>query len=200
MRLQQYINESYEYRSDDIDIINNYISKNCKPYLNLIKGKNPLYRGMDSQTFGVKKVRQDRKNKGYLEKELFVKFNDLLQLNGHNRRDNVVICTSNMNWASSFGMDVYMIFPIGNISYSWVESKDFNKNDTSTSWDYRYPRLLVKDQQFNSKVPVMDFFHTDTGFNTAYDKGYEFWIKCKEYFYVMDDDSIVWDEKYQEIV
>jgi len=155
---------------------------------------------MNTETFGVKSVRQDRKNKGYLERDLFKEFNVLLQANGHNRRDNTVMCTPNREWAEGFGMNIYTIFPIGNISYTWIESKDFNRDNKSSGWDYRFPRLLVKDHQFNSKKPVFEFFHTNTGFDHAYKKGYEFWIKCKEYFYVLDDDSIVWDQKYQEFV
>jgi len=199
MRYKQYINEE----SDDIQGFNDDIHRFCKPYLKLLKSVNgnPLYRGMtipDNQ--GVKQVRQDRKNKGYLESDMAKKFNDLLELEDHNRRDNSVMCTSDKAWAEGFGMKVYYIFPIGNISYTWVESKDFNRDNISTGWFYNLPRKHIKGQAYDLHKPLFDYFHTDQSFNVAYDNGYELWFKCRSYMYMKDSDDIVWDNKYQVIV
>lgn len=223
MRYKKYLNESYVYLPDEINKINKMIQSNCKEYLSLIKGIDPLFRGMTNiaKVFGIKDVRQDRKNHGNLTTSQYNRFNDWLEKNGHNRRDNTVICSSDTDWVSTFGMP-YMIFPMGNISYTWMESKDFNVENGESGWQYNaagrfidynpeYHNMFSKDKKDTSltfdtdyrehlRKPIKNYFHTDRGFKVGYRKEYEFWIKCKQYVYVRDDDTIVWDSKYQVIV
>jgi len=202
MRLQNYISESYIYLPDEINTINNFISKECGPYLKLIRNKNPLYRGMHHKDqFGVKSVRSDRRQRGYsIEVSIYKQLNEWLEENGHNRRDNTVICTSNRDWVDQFG-DLYMIFPMGKISYTWIYSNDFNISDKKTGWvPFATTQYLEMDNDSDLLKPFDEYFVTDKKFNVAYKKGYEFWIKCNKYYFVKDDDSIVWDEKYQVIV
>ena len=220
MRLQHYINEGIDTDEDMINDLNGILKNDCKPYLKLIKGKDPLYRGMyientlgnqildtTSRDVGIKNVRQDRNPKG-TNKTTFKKMNTWLAGNQHNRRDDTVLCTTDDVWASGFA-SLYYIFPIGKISYTWIDSKDFNRNSKETGWRGGAPDMYMdNDERSNPYNPVLSklkkpfpkYFHTDTDFNTPYKKGYEIWIKCDSYYYVYVDLNIVWDEKYQVFV
>ena len=48
MRFNQYLTEMLEL--SQIEDINQLIHENCKPYLKLIKGKVPLYRGLGTSS------------------------------------------------------------------------------------------------------------------------------------------------------
>ncbi len=213
MKFKQYLNENKLY---DIKELSHLIKTQCKPYLKLIKGKTPLYRGIsdligDDYFYGNKKTRSDRRPLGTPQKE-FDYINLWLQINNHNTRNkSVVICTSNKKNTETFG-NAYMIFPTGNISYTWIDSKDFNFSDSKTGWNFQfiYNFLSTTNFQFttfednisieeynksvNMKKPFGEYFHTDKGFNIAYKNGYEFWIKCKSYYYI-NSDVYKWDSK-----
>ena len=202
MKFSQYITEKQEVTQSQLDYYNELIKVDCKPYLNLIKGKDPLYRGMyvGGEAAGTKKVRTDRIPKG-MDKITFEKFNKWLQKNKHNRRDQSVICTSNLKWAKSFSSKLYVIFPIGKFSYTWIASKDVNVTDNSTGWDNMSVESYFVDiepqDDSTTSSPFEFYFHTDKGFNIAYGKGYELWVKCDSYHYIQVGSSWVWDSKYQ---
>ena len=94
MNLRQYLNEKIIPLSKGINL-NDYISQNCKPYLKLIKNKEPLKRGMSTYhtVIGIKTVRQDREPSG-MYKELAKKFNIWLEKHNHLKRDNVIFASS----------------------------------------------------------------------------------------------------------
>jgi hypothetical protein len=196
MRFKQYLTEQ---NVPTLDEINELITSNCKPYLKLIKNKEPLYRGIDSpDIMGSKIVRQNRRPRGSMDNE-FAFINQWLGDHGHNRRDNTMICISSKGKSSAFGIPCY-VFPIGKLSYTWMDSKDFNYNDRKTGWynlfvqhylesKYYYDGKPIeeyeKDYSTRMNKPFADYFHTDKGFNIAYKNEYEIWIKCKEYYYIM---------------
>ena len=215
MKFKEYLTEMLQ--PEQLININDLIQKNCKPDLKLIKGKYPLYRGMSTLSkmwgdvwIGEKKVRTDRRSRGGTKPANFKVINDWLQKHNHNKRDNTIMCISDITRLAMFG-NAYTIFPIGKMSYTWLEGHDFNYGNVDTGWEggmYHYVEHIKagkeaeerwnKESVFKMKKPVLEYFHTDTGFNEGYAKKYEFWIKCKSYYFVSaQTDEIEWDKNKQ---
>lgn len=222
MRLVQHINEM-DKRLLYGDM-NELISKNCKQYLNLIKGKMPLYRGMKSRhDYGVKDVRKDRKPFGMTDDQANI-LNKMLEKDGHARRDQSVLCSPDIDHVEMFGDDICYMFPLDKIKkYTWMEAKDMNMDDDGWSqdvmslieyeatkhlYDYededdmirRYVKVNAWAARKILKKPVEEHFHTNTGFNTAYNKGWEFWFDCKQYYYVKVNHTNGWNHKTQRFI
>lgn len=214
MRLSQYINEGHEEFPFGEDI-NESIHKNCKQYLKLIKGLNPLYRGMDAPyDIGIKDVRKDRTPFGMNVDEALV-LNHMLQKNGHARRDKSVMCTSDDDHLELFGHP-YLIFPLDRIKkYTWFDGPDVNMEGHSGWTDSTIPAWVASvvgpndwtDWSGNNvdhvldklEKPVEKFFTTNKGFNRAHKHGYEMWIECDKYYYV-DTHLSKWDKNKQMFV
>ena len=142
MRLLSYLNESPKLTKDKILA---KIFDNCKPYLNLIgvKKLEDMYNSMPvfyrgDQTFNSDfkemHVNPNRFPRGTID-SMFPIINKWLAANGHVTRDKCVIASSDLFHAEDFG-NPGVIFPIGNIKYSFVKSVDFNDNDYEISgWD-----------------------------------------------------------------
>jgi hypothetical protein len=207
MRLINHINEgTLDVPFEDI---NKMIHRDCKEYLRLIKGKEPLMRGMfthSKEPIGVKDVRKDRIPSGTDEKAFKV-INNWFQKNGHNRRDRAVITSTNKQNIKMFGKP-FFIFPADPMSYTWVEAIDFNISDYSTGWNRMAPEAFAsiirgysteEDMDHILKRPFGDYIHTDEGFDIAYKKGYEFWIRTEMYYYVRMK-SYGWDKNKQMVV
>jgi len=212
MRLKQHINESQEEL--DLDNINTHIHKNCKQYLKLIGHRRPLLRGMsrdrlDDPYVGIKDVRKDRMPFG-MSKEEANFLNAWLQKNGHARRDQSVMCTADSGHIETFG-DPFMIFPLDPIKkYTWLHSQDMNI-DGDAGWEWATLMAWMKnekgeatDVQKNTlsrlKMPFADFFTTNKEFNYAYNNGYEMWIDCDKYYYVLTGGWSKWDAVRQMVV
>jgi len=200
---------------------NEKIERDCKPYLKLLKGREPLYRGMKVgigiDEIGKKKVRKGRKARGMSDEKLNAAINKWLKSEGHVRRDRCVITSPSVHQVKRLSSmlefsNVYYVFPIGNLKYTWIESKDFN--ETKGRWDPEYLFLLQKDKymkkvsmymkpdywkdeipRIESKLEIATgtkdpkkglakFFTSNNGFDTAYQKGYEIWFGCKEYYFI----------------
>lgn len=210
MRLKQYINEGNVVGEDlpNFTELQKRIEKDCKKYLGLLKGKDPLVRGMylgmlTSQeyfetTLLSDTVRQDRKPQG-TQSQIFKELNKMLEKEGHVRRDKAKLLTSNVKHARTFSENIYFIFPIGNFHYTWLEGIDFNLNDKSTGWrGFIWPSIWYNgDEESRSRMQdnmkkrgknkFEDWFTTDKGFDIAYKKGYEIWMDPKKY-YILDID------------
>lgn len=213
MRLQQHISES---RSKEIpfDGINELIHKNCKKYLSLIKGREPLYRGMDNEpSLGLKSVRKDRRPYGMTKLEA-AHLNNWLEKDGHARRDRSIMATSNKDNVRMFG-ESYYVFPLDPIvKYTWVETADINLDDDQGWHSMMVPAWIVLDGGIpkntlmsddyaqkvtkNLKKPFEDHFHTNEGWKTAVKKEYEMWIECNEYYFARTD-LFHWGYKKQEL-
>ena len=128
MRLQQYINEKKE-EYNDIDLLNNLIKKDCKQYLKILGNLSGLYRGMDwKNDLGKNQTRSQRTASGMsLTEQRYI--NNILQKNGHNKRKGVVFASGDIDNVTMFGTSYY-IFPVGNISYTWIETQDINLHNT----------------------------------------------------------------------
>lgn len=203
MRLLKYIVEEEKAVAVEEKEKEALVKKNCKQYLRLLKGRRSLARGMRIHTLvrpnelGKKKVRKDRIPRG-THPETFAKFNEWLESAGHVRRDQAFMTTSNIADVGKFGAP-YFVFPIGKFNYTWMRAKDFNIDDRSTGWDTFYPARFVKalkrekgkimkhlltpvQRLILKKVP--SYFITNKDFDIAYDKKFEIWFDCKEYYFI----------------
>lgn len=209
MRLYKFLNEKdlldlYE----QVKEFNDNVQKYCKPYLKLIKDKSPLVRGMTpkgDRFIDVQNVRKDRKSQGMVASEADA-LNNWLEENNHNRRDNSVMCKNpkDPDKLRLFGSDVCYIFPMGNISYTFIRADDANIEDKRTGWDYdAITDYLISDEKPDYlKLSFEEYFVTDRSIDDAYYNNYEIWINCDKYFYVnmiyLRDLGAKWDEKEQK--
>ncbi len=188
----------------DVDEFNSLLQKNCKPYLQLIKSlKHPFIREMTiDNKMGIKQVRQDRQPKG-TDRIVFRRFNDWLQKNGHNRRDNSAIASfvapGIHGWA-------FYIFPMGKFNYTWIEAKDVNIAVDTTGWkqyatdNYNFDIDKYEGGSERLKKSFKDYFTTDSGYDKAARNGYEIWFNCKQYLFVQVVSPYEWDKKTQTMV
>jgi hypothetical protein len=163
----------------------------------------PLKRGMDAGIcwMGIKDVRKSRKPRG-MKASSAKKLNEWLVSNGHNDRSKSVIATSGNT--NMFGVE-YFIFPMGNFSYTWIDSKDINYDDERTGWNsWAIKRYLDDPDGFDAysrrlDKPFKDSFHTDKEIDIAYRREYEIWIDCKKYLFIRTR-LFGWDMKTQMVV
>lgn len=209
MRFKQHINEGYKRMKDGFEKLNDEIHKNCKPYLKLIKGQDPVYRGVQSNyPIGYKNVRKDRQPLG-MDKEEADYLNNWLQKNGHTRRDRSMMVTSNYDNLELFGEPCY-VFPMGQIKgYSWIGTYDINISDDEIGWNKmtipawynihtgnRYRGFENQEIMDELKQPFEDLFHTNSRWSYAVKQGYEMWIECDSYIFVQMC-QFEWDARTQ---
>ena len=212
MRLRQYINEA-DVPPAANKVFNDFIKSikaQCKPYLNLLKNREPLMRGIKrARPYGEQPIRQNRQpqhprgTKVLHGKHLIngkqVDFaepywptlNKWLESKGHAPRNQSISCSSDFSSANAFG-DTYWIFPIGKFKFSWVRSDDFNieeDNWNPNELHYFLQHWLSEwpDKPHWSEISKFDpekAIFTNTKFNEAYERKYEFWIQSKKYYYM----------------
>ena len=207
MRLTQYINESDNIRDDFIEILNVnelsiLIKRNCKPYLKLLKGRTPLFRGMEkmSNPVGIKKQRKDRTTK-LMTKNLLTIVNKYLKEKNLPLRTESMICTSDENRARNFfGSNTYFVFPKDNFKFAMVRSSDINFSSSNFKWDvtelshmaFKYS-VEQDDEIYNKIISMLDYGldgNSQKAFDEAYEKKYEMWFDCNEYYYVKVSDPM----------
>lgn len=129
MRLVNYLNESILKTFDDFDIAMDFVTKNCKPFLNDWKlSYGFLYRGMQKYKNApdafVKSVRKDRDTmnmSGRLHKEIDQYFFDKFGIRG---RSNAIFCSGEEYDVELYG-PAHIIFPVGRYKILWSpEVKD----------------------------------------------------------------------------
>lgn len=198
MRLKQHITESFDLKKyigdEEIETL---ITTNCKQYLRLLSGKEPFYRGMsESNNFGIKNVRKDRVPRGMSPQEADF-LNKWLQSHGHARRDQSVMCTTNIDNLELFGRE-FLIFPIDPIKkYTWFQSPDMNLDGdfgwtfrTITSWFNKKSRKPggLSDYDIETleklEMPFDLFFVTNKRIEVPHNNGYEVWFDCNKYYYL----------------
>jgi hypothetical protein len=199
MRLKQYITEQI-----NIDTLNDNIHKKCGYYLNLIKGLNPLYRGMDDKPDIGMTVKHTRPRKPLaMGLESANVFNKWLRDNGHVPRDIATFLTSNEKMVDTFGKPYY-IFPIGKFDYTYVKSRDINYSH-GNKWDDEWvddyynaistgdtTKIKEIERLFNKSIV------TNRNFREAYKKKYEIWIYA-DYYYCITT-KYMWDKDNQVII
>lgn len=190
MKLKRFLNEEIEEPEKLLGLL----KKDCKEYLQLLHRNNikyPFSKGIILAVCDKKSVQASRKPKGTNPK-VFVTLNKWLEENGHVRRDHCIITTPVMAYGNNFGHPVY-IFPIGNIEYTWCPSPDFNYSSMyfnmspgfMTGW-YNY---MVQHSTKNETKDFLDrhgdeMFITNKDLDIAFNKGYETWWKCNQYYTV----------------
>lgn len=210
MQFNRYLNERSELIYD-LDVFNETLHKECKPYLKMIKHySKPFYRGMNEKVMGIKPVRKNRTSLGTRD-DVFEKLNPWLQKNKHNRRDQSFMVTTSEDAVGQFG-NPYFVFPMGKFSYTWMNARDFNMKDNRTGWSndtanyYDYENDEWKDDDWAErtkrklKYNFKDYFHTDKGIDDAINAEYEIWINCKKYMFVMSSRQYGWHKKDQLVI
>lgn len=171
------------------------IERDCKPYLKLIKGKIPLYRGTGGTEdkkriteFLLKGQTRGKRNPKGTRHSLFKALNRWLERHGHIRRDkNIIITTSNKVMAAPWGILAY-IFPIGKADYTFVRAYDVNINDVRTGWEYDKMADALDPHPLSDPIDpkiLEKYFVTNKNFDEAYKKGYEIWFKCNTYYIII---------------
>ena len=203
----------FGHEIEDQSTIYNLIKKECKPYTKLV-GNKPFYRGMyaGSHPWIKRDVRQDRQATG-MDSDIYWGFNEWLKKKGGAQRSKSVICTSDEDWAGDFGHP-YMIYPIGNFKYSWLYARDVNIPALTTNYSpgYMYMKWAGGDdgeefaaemiyREINKRAPSKDEWLSfakkltddwfkkkgvvnNKGIHIAYNKEYEIWFECKQYYAV----------------
>jgi hypothetical protein len=170
------------------------IRSNCSHYLGLLRGRDPLVRGMKIYVgeggLGVlwkRQVRQDRQSRmASLDKSKLI--NEFLERFGHVRRDHALIASSKGRvefkpW--------YRIYPIGRFDYTWVRSSDWNYSEG------KWPGNMILHGEFDEVLKVLEDqdgvgnIVSNKRFGVAYDKKYEIWMGCKEYYFTEYDRKII---------
>jgi len=201
MRLRNYITEEWQMQKKsskelsieqmNLELFIKDIKGKCKPYLNLLGGREPLTRGMrivSPTDFGIKAVRKDRKSLIGMSSTEVKKINQYLEYIGAARRDRSVIASSTVSnsKAMMFG-DLYWIFPIGRFDYTFVFSSDFNWSGPGHSMD-DFRKYIKYEYWKDPDVPEVykpeNSFMTNAGFDNAYDKEFEIWFECDKYYYM----------------
>jgi hypothetical protein len=184
--IREYLTEShYKGITMDKGTAGTLIKRDCKKYLGLLKGKEPLRRGMTiSLQDGIlfkRSVRQDRKARLTVPERSGIA-NKWLEKNKHVRRDRAVIASSKER--KVFGYEYY-IFPIGKFNYTWIRGKDWNFR-SEHGWDGaevgilgpgKIIEMLDKQQRDGNIV-------TNKGWDNMYKNGFEVWMDCKEYYFI----------------
>lgn len=192
MRLNE-INKPFD--SDDINQVKEMINRKCKPFLKA-SGGNHIYRGMkDVGNFFIGEYPKNRQPKDIMpEHSLF--FDKLLTQNGFSAlRSNSIFVAGDELYAESYGT-VYLIFPIGNFSFTW--SNIINDLYTSLYEDNyevlisaKVPRAkavnLVDNE--NAKGILKEFIklYSNTDLKTAIDSYNEIMITGGKYIAVKAD-------------
>jgi hypothetical protein len=192
-----------------------HINRDCKKFMNEIKCKSFLWRGISlPDEGGIKNTQKSRTAKGMLDSDdMSEAFNDFLQKNGHIRRDkNVLIATGNRNDAIGFGTPC-IVFPIGNYKYSYLQTGDFNiqysyENDSQFRAIKTLAERLVdiprgyldkKNAHYDRfwempleklKKMVSKLFISNKNLLKALDRGYEVWFNVRKYYYISNKGII----------
>jgi hypothetical protein len=188
MRFENFVKESKVENIEEILEIKEKIEKECKFYLKLLKGKEPLVRGVNFRSFfkmevsGLKYIRKDRTPKGTKD-DYFEMINKWLKSKGHVPRDNCLFSTSKKDLASFHGLISY-VYPVGKFDYSWINAKDFNIKDGKWPGINELFSLYSKDEALNILEKRIT---TNKGFDEAYNSGFEIWFGCKKYYYIKNN-------------
>ena len=196
MRLIQYINEDTNINTT-LPELYELLKKDCKKYLKLLKGRTPLYRSMKSSNFvGIKKQRKNRRTQ--MITSLLVIVDKYLKEKNLPLRTESMICTSNKNIRAIFGKDAYFIFPKDNFKFAIIRSSDMNFS--SLNWNVDKLSDLATDYKntpnkkiYNEIISMLDWGidgNSQSAFDEAYNKEYEMWFDCDEYYYVSVNDSM----------
>lgn len=210
MRLKGFINESQIKELNENDT-NTLIHKNCKQYLKLIKNMpTPFYRGIDNVhviPFGIKKVRKDRVPNGMSVEEA-IWLNNWLSKNGHSRRDESMMVTSDVDQVDLFGSPYY-VFPLDPIKgFTFIRSLDVNLPDRKTGWDEMATMKAMEidrnggdiDKEYRSldiEKPFSEYFVSNKRIEEAHKNGYELWFDCDSYYVVRE--WAIWNKRKQTI-
>ena len=202
MRLTRYINEGIkEVHVWEMDQLVDLIKKDCSQYLKLLKGRKPLFRGIQNDHWyhvGIKKVRQNRRPR-LMNKDVVKYVDKYLTKRGLPLRTKSMICTSSEYAIEKFGGQRCFVYPIGKFKFAMVKSDDMNYTNIKTSWspinlehniDNYYTYYIGTEDGDDIKKDIDKMLNDNIdgnnqkAFDEAYKNEYEMWFDCKKYYYV----------------
>lgn len=149
MRYSQLI-EANEFDTPSPDQVIEFIKTNCQPYLKENPKLIPFYRGirMDNDLIIVKSVRQNR-NPLSSGMGMHNIFNKAFEDSGFKAtRDNSIFVTPNKNQSHIYGT-VYIVFPIGEFSYTYsnkVKDLLFSYSDIIKQLGIKHISPVIKNR------------------------------------------------------
>lgn len=109
--------------SDDVEVIINYIIKNCQPWLNSIDPDQVVYRATSApSSYEVVFTRAVRADRRPYDSPLALHgfYNKLVDMmDGTANRSNSAFVTGSYDFAQGFDKPIYVAVPIGNFHYTW---------------------------------------------------------------------------------
>jgi hypothetical protein len=182
------IAEATEIHSDAQWIMER-LSKDCKPFLNLIGSevtKYKLYRGMpfmkkaDSMT--KKQIRLDDRKPMSSAQVKHDRYNHFFQEEFGAPFRNALFATGSFRMAQYYGAP-FMVFPIG--KFEWLWSPDVNDMALDIRWPAVGGQINVPPSQevVDDKLPAYAYRH-NYDLPKAIKSGNEIMIRCKEYYAV----------------
>lgn len=200
MRLTQYITEDREVKVENMDELVKLIKKDCKNYLKLLKGRVPLFRGMDviqDYAVGLKRQRKNRKPR-LMPKRSLVFIDEYLDKRLLASRKESMIATTDESRMQSFGNKRCFVFPKGIFQFAMVRSSDMNFTSIKTGWTpndihryiFEYYKSTDKYEREELRIKIYEILdstidgNSQKAFNEAYRQQYEMWFDCDEYYYV----------------
>jgi hypothetical protein len=170
----------------------NMVRKDCKKYLDLIRGLHGLFnRGVRSnyeiiipEILFKKLVRKDREPYG-MSVPMARELNKYLVKHGHCDRSKSAIASAAVD-IGQFG-NAFYFFPIGDFNFTFCKARDMNYNWTYIdSYGGRSDIYnAIKDKKY--KTMPKDFFITNDDIALAYNKEYEIWFECDAYYMISGD-------------
>jgi len=186
MRLINYINENMSLQeiADELESV----KKLCKPYINLVKRKNPrqkfLYKGMyTSFEFKIREVRKDREPLN-MPKILHNYIDELFKKKfGVKLRSETVFVTTDVAWSIQYGTP-NIIIPIGKFDYYWNPKIE----DLYEDIPYSTHKLAKKFEMYKEEIKIIiDGYKKNKDFKKMMDNfNGEIMLDCKSY-YAIDD-------------
>ena len=165
-----------------IEVIAEYLRKNCQPYLREIN-YNPshyaLYRGMkhNSEDFTVKEVRLDDRRAQDMDSRSHDALNGYFTKKFGEPFRNALFVAGTPHVAESFG-NLYAVFPMGNFTYIWTPEV----YDLYTEYGSDIYLEVVEHKDTKAFIELMDSLkYRNTDLPKAIESDHEIMIRCKKY-------------------
>lgn len=185
------LTEATEIHTDALWIMET-LSKDCKPFLNLIGSqvtKYKLYRGINTRRMreGMpslirKQIRLDDRRPMSSAQEKHDRYNHFFEEVFGAPFRNSLFATGSFKMAQFYGTPL-MVFPIG--EFDWLWSQDINDLALDIPWPAMGGFVNVPpSQEVVDRVLGEANYSINTNFTGAIESGNEIMIRCKEYYAV----------------
>jgi len=144
-RKKDYLTRMMERPTASTDRILSAIQTECSDFLEVARSEHELlYRGIRSDASAFQGRSRDERKPKDSNKEVSTLFDELLQQLGFQAlRKNSIFTSSNRGFASTYGWNVYMIFPKNGFSFTSTNTKDLILDSMSMLADNRRIQRFV---------------------------------------------------------